>query len=204
MIFSEGLCINEWKLRPLKKGTARLAFSSWEEGIELTVLPAGINYHSFTSFGKIVHINFGKPFNWKVFDCRKMDGTSVNDFNQKLKDELIPLVDHIEKKDSQTLKKKFGAKQKNVKKNVLHLPAFLGKWIHAPLYKPLQKWSWRKVGKNDHYDSVLVGLLFLTYPVYLIIVALTLYYCNAGWYCIVPFILFPFLAWSFIQLKKEF
>ena len=204
LIFSEGLCINEWKLRPLKKGTARLAFSSWEEGIDLTVLPAGINYHSFTSFGKIVHINFGKPFNWKAFDCRKMDGTSVNDFNQKLKNELIPLVDHIEKNDSQTLKKKFGKKQKNVKKSILHLPAFIGKWIHAPLYKPLQKWSWRKVGKNDHYDSVLVGLLFLTYPVYLIIVALTLYYCNAGWYCIVPFILFPFLAWSFIQLKKEF
>ncbi|MEJ7627672.1 MAG: 1-acyl-sn-glycerol-3-phosphate acyltransferase, partial [Ferruginibacter sp.] len=44
LIFSEGLCVNEWHLRPLKKGTARLALSSWEEGIDLKILPAGINY----------------------------------------------------------------------------------------------------------------------------------------------------------------
>ena len=29
LIFSEGKCINEWRLRPLKKGTARLAINSW-------------------------------------------------------------------------------------------------------------------------------------------------------------------------------
>ena len=31
LIFSEGVCVNEWKLRPLKKGTARLAYMCWEE-----------------------------------------------------------------------------------------------------------------------------------------------------------------------------
>jgi 1-acyl-sn-glycerol-3-phosphate acyltransferase len=39
LIFSEGKCINEWHLRPLKKGTARLAINSWEENIPLQVLP---------------------------------------------------------------------------------------------------------------------------------------------------------------------
>ncbi|MGC4013216.1 MAG: 1-acyl-sn-glycerol-3-phosphate acyltransferase [Luteolibacter sp.] len=39
-IFSEGKCINEWHLRPLRKGTARLAFSAWEKGIPLKD-PAG-------------------------------------------------------------------------------------------------------------------------------------------------------------------
>ena len=34
LMFSEGRCINEWHLRPLKKGTARLAISSWEDGID--------------------------------------------------------------------------------------------------------------------------------------------------------------------------
>src|SRR5688572_19662842 len=37
-IFSEGKCINEWHLRPLKKGTARLAVRAWEENIPLRVL----------------------------------------------------------------------------------------------------------------------------------------------------------------------
>src|SRR5687768_1008055 len=33
IMFSEGKCINEWHLRKLKKGTARLAIKSWKEGI---------------------------------------------------------------------------------------------------------------------------------------------------------------------------
>ena len=60
LIFSEAKCINEWHLRPLRKGTARLSFSSWEENIALQVLPVGINYSSFRRFSKNVFINFGE------------------------------------------------------------------------------------------------------------------------------------------------
>ena len=59
LIFSEGKCVNEWHLRTLKKGTARLAINSWEENIPLEILPVGINYSSFRRFGKNVIINFG-------------------------------------------------------------------------------------------------------------------------------------------------
>ena len=52
LIFSEGKCVNEWHLRPLKKGTASLAISSWEDGIPLKVLPVGINYSSFKNLVK--------------------------------------------------------------------------------------------------------------------------------------------------------
>ena len=61
-IFSEGKCINEWHLRPLKKGTARLAISSWEENIPLEVLPVGINYSSFRRFGKNVYYQFWRNY----------------------------------------------------------------------------------------------------------------------------------------------
>src|SRR5687768_13020608 len=47
LIFSEASSINEWHLRPLRKGTARLAFSSWQQGIHLTVIPLAFNYSSF-------------------------------------------------------------------------------------------------------------------------------------------------------------
>src|SRR5690606_1985030 len=67
-VFSEGLCINEWKLRPLKKGTARLAISSWDDGIPLTIIPVGINYSSFRRFGKNVYINFGKTITQEDVD----------------------------------------------------------------------------------------------------------------------------------------
>ncbi|HEX7846029.1 MAG TPA: 1-acyl-sn-glycerol-3-phosphate acyltransferase, partial [Chitinophagaceae bacterium] len=59
LIYSEGKCINEWHLRPLKKGTARLAIRAFEENIPLQVLPVGINYSSFHRFGKNMFINFG-------------------------------------------------------------------------------------------------------------------------------------------------
>ena len=54
LMFSEGKCINEWHLRPLKKGTARLAISSWQEGIDVKVLPVGINYSSFRDRKSVV------------------------------------------------------------------------------------------------------------------------------------------------------
>src|SRR5215216_614897 len=50
LIFSEGRCENEWHLRPLKKGTARLSISSWEKNIPLTVIPTAFNYSSFKNF----------------------------------------------------------------------------------------------------------------------------------------------------------
>src|SRR5664279_4400786 len=60
LIFSEGRCINEWHLRPLKKGTARLALAAWEDNIPLEGLLLGINYNSFRKFGKTIFLNFGE------------------------------------------------------------------------------------------------------------------------------------------------
>src|SRR5690349_626968 len=68
LIFSEAKCINEWHLRPLRKGTARLSFASWEQNIPLHVLPVGINYSSFRRFSKNVFINFGEPILKTDFD----------------------------------------------------------------------------------------------------------------------------------------
>src|SRR6476660_9232780 len=51
LIFSEGRCINEWHLRPLKKGTARLALSAWQQNIHMTVVPLGFNYSPFRRWG---------------------------------------------------------------------------------------------------------------------------------------------------------
>ena len=66
LIFSEGLCENSWKLRPLKKGTSRIFFTALQNPVianELTVLPIGINYNSFQHFGKKIIIHIDKPIN---------------------------------------------------------------------------------------------------------------------------------------------
>lgn len=203
LIFSEGLCINEWKLRALKKGTARLAFSSWEEGIELTILPAGINYHSFRSFGKNVEINFGNTFNQHDIDIEHFDGHAVKKFNEKLKDELIPLVHHFDSKDIEGIQNKFSIKQSQFYKPILFIPSKIGKWIHAPLYLPIQSFCKKKAGNSDHYDSVLVGLLFILYPIFLTLIALSFYWMFGEWYWILIFVFMPFFAWAFVQLRDE-
>ncbi len=204
LIFSEGLCINEWKLRSLKKGTARLAFSSWEDGIELTILPAGINYHSFRSFGKNVEINFGHPFKQQDIDIQKFDGYAVKNFNDKLKNELIRLVHHFDSNDMEGIQNKFSVKQHSLQTKILFIPSIVGKWIHAPLYMPIRSFCRKKAGNSDHYDSVLVGMLFVFYPIYLTVLALIIYMTAGNWWWLSAYILLPFLAWSYIQVKKDF
>lgn len=203
LIFSEGLCINEWKLRALKKGTARLAFSSWQEGIDLTILPAGINYHSFKSFGKNIQLNFGTPFGKEAFDHQNLDGMGIKAFNEKLKNELMTLVEVIEPHDKEKLKSTFEITHSSAKKKLLFIPSVLGKWVHAPFYFPLKKFTTKAADKSDHYDSVLVGLLFMLYPVYLFAIAFLIYLWMGSWVGLLGFLIFPLLAWSFVQLKKQ-
>jgi 1-acyl-sn-glycerol-3-phosphate acyltransferase len=204
LIFSEGLCVNEWKLRSLKKGTARLAFSSWNEGIDLTVIPAGINYQSFRSFGKNVQLNFGTSILKNHFNISESEGVNIKAFNEQLKSELKSLVVEIESHQKETIKNTFHVKQHSIKKSMLHIPAIIGKIIHAPLFIPVHKISWKHFEKFDHYDSVVVGLLFLLYPLYLLIISSILFALLGGWYWLLVFIILPFFAWSFIQLKKQF
>lgn len=203
LIFSEGLCINEWKLRPLKKGTARLAISSWKENIPLSILPVGINYHSFTSFGKKVYIRFGESFSYHDFSLSDAEGNIYQQFNQKLKAHLLPLVDHIEKDDTSKWEQTFDIK-KIVTSPIkpLFLPAILGKYFHAPLYIPLRFFVKKYFLHSGHYDAVLTGLLLITYPIYLFMWALLIshFFGTIQMICMMP--VFPLLAKSYLHWKK--
>src|SRR5664279_3900589 len=84
LIFSEGRCINEWHLRPLKKGTARLALSAWQHNIPLSILPLGINYSSFRKFGKTLHLNFGNIITKEDIRADLSSGAAVIEFNKRL------------------------------------------------------------------------------------------------------------------------
>lgn len=203
LIFSEGLCVNEWKLRPLKKGTARLALSSWEEGIPLTILPLGINYDSFHSFGKSLIIKAGNCLNQNDFDEIKMNGNSMTAFNKKLQNELMLLVEDIENGDADTIAKRYHSNISPAKKWLLFLPGLLGKWIHYPIYEPIKKIIRSKAKNTVHYDSILIGVLFFAYPFALTAISFITYSVFGSYYWLLPIILIPLLAWAYIQTKKE-
>ena len=202
LIFSEGLCVNEWKLRPLKKGTARLAISCWADGIGLKVLPTGINYNSFHEYGKIVRLHFGNMIDKKTLIDYDLNGNNINHFNRALQNELSKLVDEFHSEDKESIRNRYEVPSAKKSYAVFIIPAFIGKWIHAPLYKPLQIISQKKAGAFGHYDSVLIGLLFILYPFYLGLISVCIYLYTNNWYWIIPWILLPILAWTFVQSKN--
>ena len=204
LIFSEGRCINEWHLRPLKKGTARLAISAWNEGIPLKVLPVGINYSSFSVFGKNIQVNFGNPITSEYFNKDHSHGKSISDFNIILQQQLKDLVFEAGKQDQKNIQEKFYMPQTLFKRTILFLPSILGWLFHFALFLPLKNFAWKKAAHNDHYDSVITGLLFILYPFYLLLVSFLVFILFGHWYWILTFPLLPFFAWSHVQLKHQF
>lgn len=199
LIFSEGLCINEWHLRPLKKGTARLAFNALDAGIPLRILPLGINYSSFKKFGKIVHLNFGDIINPDQFSRNQSDGKLIAEFNYQLKSQLTNLVYEIESDDILKVHQIFSPHTSVIVRIILAIPALLGFILHAPLVYAIHY----RIKKDavDHYDSVMVGLLFLLYPFYLVIVSIIfLFICGSK--ALWLFLLMPLTALSLLHWRK--
>lgn len=87
LIFSEGGSENKWELRPLKKGTARLAHGAWfnEEKIDnLQVLPVTINYSSWLGINCVAHLTFAKPLQKNGFPADIEQGHFLRKFNETL------------------------------------------------------------------------------------------------------------------------
>lgn len=92
LIFSEGLCKHEWQLQPLKKGTARIAFTAWNEpsiSDYFRVQPVSINYNSFTEFGKQVIIHFDEMISKQDVVFTTNEGEKIQQFNSLLTKRLI-------------------------------------------------------------------------------------------------------------------
>jgi len=203
LIFSEGLCVNEWHLRPLKKGTARLAYKCQQENIPLKILPVGINYSSFKRFGKNLFVNFGNIFTANDFDKNLSDGTWNQVFNNKLQQELSPLVFEIEKKDKKKQKELLEINLPLFTKILLAIPAAIGWLIHAPLYLPIKYWVNKKYHDTGHLDAMQIVLPLFIYPFYLLLVTFLLFFTLNSYWVFLLMIILPFTAWSYVQVKGQ-
>ena len=153
LIFSEGLCMNQTGLLPLKKGTARLALQTWSEGIDVTVIPTALNYNQFTSTGKKVVLNFEPPIRKEDFDDHQVTGAQVLRFNQQLKESLERAV---------TRDFSFTTWR----------PAlyYLGFIVNFPLYYLLRAVVRPKTKGTVFFDSVYLAALVFTLPFYWLLV----------------------------------
>ena len=99
MIFAEGLCIQERRLRPLKKGVPRMIMGIMESGKldDLIVVPVGINYTDPSQFQSAVFCNVGKPS--KMIDYmaayKESPAKTMNQFLADLTPRMKELIVHI-------------------------------------------------------------------------------------------------------------
>lgn len=203
LIFSEGRCINEWHLRPLKKGTARLAISSWADGIDVKVLPVAINYSSFKKFGKNIKLFFGDIITKEDINYTDTHGNAIKHFNQTLNQKLSTYILEIDANDKNALHENFYIKQPFLKKFLLCIPALVGFIIHAPLYYFIKLLGSILIKEDGHHDAIIVGFLFLLYPVFLLIFSLLLFMISCNWFSFLAILILPFTAWAFVQLKQQ-
>lgn len=98
LIFSEGICIQELKLRPLKKGTARIALDFIQSGRSLTVVPVGLNYLHPMKARKEVFMGIAPCFDALEFKEAYLENPAkaILLFNKKLEGLLRQTIVHVE------------------------------------------------------------------------------------------------------------
>lgn len=159
LIFSEGLCKNQISLLPLKKGTARMAFQSWSEGVDVEVIPVAINYNQFTRIGKKVVFNIGDAIRREEFSSYNKDGENIQAFNSLLKERLERIIS----RDFET----------DYPFNLLYR---IGIVINAPVYLLVRAIARARTRDTVFFDSVYLALLIFILPLYWILLFTLVFY----------------------------
>jgi glycerol-3-phosphate O-acyltransferase / dihydroxyacetone phosphate acyltransferase len=93
LLFPEAVCVQERRLRPLKKGLARIVFQT-EETMDfkknVLIIPVGLNYTAAYKFRSKLFIDIGKPISIKEYEERyKQDKVrTINEFTKVLEKKM--------------------------------------------------------------------------------------------------------------------
>lgn len=178
MIFAEGLCENDWHLKPLPKGTARLVWQAWEQGLELEIIPTGVNYEHFHGPGKQVEIRYGAPMAYADLLENTTEARFYKQFNERLFAHLQPLV--LEASDEKSALQAFT--EPAPRKGLSQAIRPIAKLLHAPYYLPLRNFFERKTAGTVHFDAAMLGSLMLSYPLFVFLLALLISLLGGpGW-----------------------
>ena len=181
IIFSEGVCVNEWKLRPLGKGTARMAHQAWfgESNLkEMQVIPIGMNYEHFRGTGKRTAIRFGDAIHHTDIKTNPEEYEKwLREFNEilqlKMNQEILTIPETATKEERQlAFNNFFGPNSIPSKGNfLLQGLGWFGRLIHRPIYHAFHNKVAKITARSVFYDSALFGLLLYLYPVIVLLIA---------------------------------
>ena len=95
IVFSEGITVHEWKLKPIKSATARIvqeALTDPQLIQTLKVVPVGLTYSDYAHPGKTIVIHTGEEFYPGRILPEKLNGTWKQLFSTLLTQRLEPLI----------------------------------------------------------------------------------------------------------------
>jgi 1-acyl-sn-glycerol-3-phosphate acyltransferase len=193
LIFVEGFCEHQTELQlPLKKGAPRILQSCWQEGIPAKVLPVWLEYSSFDRFGKTIDIRLGNLFGSEIAEDIS-HASCINKINAVTTEQLLHLSKDFPFKPVQPAP---------LLRWLLLIPAMLGAVLHAPLYLPLNSFA-NKVSKdNVHFDSIMLATLVFIYPLYLLVITLTLFFITHQWWALLVLLIFPLTGKAYLHWKR--
>lgn len=154
LIFIEGTCLNTNELQPFKKGTARILQACHTENHFPQIHLAGIAYNNFKGIGKRVNLCldfFTQPTSILTPKDRV-------DFNNAVFEKLATLILPT-------------AHTPTIKKNALY-------YLNLPFYNLVYRFVDKKTKGTVFFDSVLFGVLFFLYPIYLIFIITLLQFIS--------------------------
>jgi len=205
IVFSEGVCVNEWKLRPLGKGTARMAHQAWFGDASLTdmlVIPTGMNYEHYRGTGKRVSIRFGEAIKRNDLKTNPEEYEKwLREFNDVLQErmnrEILTIPEGASKDERlQAMNAFFGPDSIPSKGNILFRAiGSFGRAIHRPLYHVFTKKVAKITARSVFYDSALFGLLLYLYPTIVLILSLIVGLFAGFKVGLALFAALPLLAW---------
>lgn len=107
MILAEGRCIHEKRLRPIQKGTARIAIGALENEAaeEIYIVPVGVNFTYADRFRSDVMLNCGEPILASEFlaSYQDMPTRAINELTDTLRQRLAQDVVIIERQEDEIL-----------------------------------------------------------------------------------------------------
>ena len=107
MILAEGRCIHEKRLRPLRKGTARIALGALDRDStlgEVYVVPVGVNFTAAAKCRSTVMIRCGEPLRASDYlrAYRTHEGDGIRQLTEGLQEALSGLVIQLPGDDQET------------------------------------------------------------------------------------------------------
>jgi len=108
LILAEGTTEHEKRLRPIQKGTARMALGAVEKypGLDVQIIPIGVNYADILNYRSEVMLQIGDPIPIQSFlqGEKEHPAKIIKKVTQQLKESLEALVIHIDQKEDELIK----------------------------------------------------------------------------------------------------